>query len=150
MFIFQKLFWMVRYIDWAFGKLILILKIFFSVCLHLYLALETLELTLFHLNVMYSRIKLTFSMSGWLIVNKCSTFDILMMVWKRYFVWENVWHEKYKNIVFCFSKIEHPISIEILLLLKIIVAFHLLFVSQVMQSVAICNQKSVAFTTYHN
>ena len=92
-----------------------------------------LELTLFHLNVMYLKIKLTLSIFGWLIVNKCSTFDILMMVWKRYFVWENVWHQKYKNILFCVSKIEHPIFIDILLPLKVIGDFHLLYVSQVMQ-----------------
>ena len=78
-------------------------------------------------------VKLTLSMFGWLMVIKCSTFDILMMIWKRYFVWENVWHQKYKNILFCFSKIEHPIFIDILLPIKVIGDFHLLYVSQVMQ-----------------
>ena len=102
-------------------------------CLHLYLALEMLELTLFHLNVMCSRIKLILSMFGWLIVNKGKTFNILMMLWKRYFVWENVWHQKYKNILFCFSKIKHPIFIDILLPIKVIGDCHLLHVSQVMQ-----------------
>ena len=54
-----------------------------------------------------------------------------------------LWHQKYKNILFCVSKIEHPIFIDILLPLKVIGDFHLLTFRKS------CNT-SVAFTTYHD